>query len=31
MIIGLPKRSTISELVMKPTIMRNPVETAQFP
>lgn len=30
-IIGLPKRSTISELILKPTIMRNAVETAQFP
>jgi NAD(P)-dependent dehydrogenase (short-subunit alcohol dehydrogenase family) len=30
-IVGLPKCSTISELIMKPTIMRNPVETAQFP
>jgi NADP-dependent 3-hydroxy acid dehydrogenase YdfG len=30
-IIGLPKRSTITEILMKPTIMRNAVETAQFP
>ncbi|NJR13074.1 MAG: hypothetical protein HC779_00535 [Phyllobacteriaceae bacterium] len=30
-IVGLPKRSTISELILKPTIMRNAVETAQFP
>ncbi len=30
-IVGLPKRSTIAELIIKPTIMRNPVETAQFP
>lgn len=30
-IVGLPKRSTISELVIKPTIMRNALETVQFP
>jgi NADP-dependent 3-hydroxy acid dehydrogenase YdfG len=30
-IVGLPQRSTISELIIKPTIMRNAVETAQFP
>jgi NAD(P)-dependent dehydrogenase (short-subunit alcohol dehydrogenase family) len=30
-IIGLPQRATISELIIKPTIMRNAVETAQFP
>lgn len=30
-IIALPKRSTIAELLIKPTIMRNPVETAHFP
>ncbi len=31
MMVGLPKRSTISELVMKPTMMRPAAETANFP
>lgn len=31
MIAALPQRSTISELIIKPTILRNPVETARFP
>ena len=31
MMVGLPKRSTISELQMKPTMMRAASETANFP
>lgn len=31
MMVGLPKRSTISELIMKPTMMRAASETANFP
>ncbi len=31
MMVGLPKRSTISELQMKPTMMRVASETANFP
>ena len=30
-IINLPKRSSITEVLMKPTIMRSAAETAQFP
>ncbi|ETW97348.1 MAG: hypothetical protein ETSY1_23080 [Candidatus Entotheonella factor] len=31
MMVGLPKRSTITELIMKPTMMRAASETADFP
>ena len=31
MIAGLPQRSSISELIIRPTILRNAVETADFP
>lgn len=30
-IIALPKRSTIAELLIRPTVMRHATETAQFP
>ena len=31
MIAGLPKRSSISELIIRPTMMRNATEVADFP
>ena len=31
MIAGLPKRSSISELIIRPTMMRNAAEVADFP
>ena len=31
LIAGLPKRSTIAELIIRPTTMRNPAEVADFP
>ncbi|MDE0206548.1 MAG: SDR family NAD(P)-dependent oxidoreductase [Candidatus Tectomicrobia bacterium] len=31
LIAGLPKRSTIAELIIRPTTMRNPTEVADFP
>ena len=31
LIAGLPKRSTIAELIIRPTTMRSPAEVADFP